>query len=86
MPSILHTIGVDEFITRKEKSKGSNVGTIEIDEILSKNNGGMNWGTIAIYSCAVSCSNREEFIIVQESADGDPKKREMTRADRDDDL
>ena len=38
----------------------------------------MNWGTIAVYSCASSCNtNREEFVIVQESADGDPKKREM---------
>lgn len=82
MPSILHTIGVDMFITRKETPKGTNENAeIEIDKILSKSKGGMNWGTIAVYSCAMSCNNREEFIIVQESADGDPKKREMTRID-----
>jgi len=79
MPSILHVIGVDKFI--KERSAGQNT-YIDIETIFSKSNGGMNWGTIAVYSCASSCNaNMEEFVIVQESADGDPKKREMKPAE-----
>ena len=37
--------------------------------------GGMNWGSIAVYSCPESCNDsREEFIIVQDSLDEGPVK------------
>jgi len=81
MPSILHIIGVDKFTKEISESVGPN-NYIEIEKIFSKSNGGMNWGTIAVYSCSSSCNaNMEEFVIVQESADGDPKKREMKPAE-----
>ena len=77
MPSILHTVNVDKYarnISKVARSKTDN----ELDMILSKNVGGMNWGTIAVYSCSDRGDyEREEFIVVQESADGNPKRREM---------
>ena len=79
MPSILHVLGVDKFIDDSEKeSKHAK----ELDHILSKNSGGMNWGTIAVYSCSLSCElSDEEYVVVQESADGDPQKRELKTAE-----
>jgi len=77
MPSILHILDVDKYAP-KEESQQSLQRDVEIDRILSKNNGGMRWGTIAVYSCAMSCeSSSDEFVVVQESADGDPKKRAL---------
>jgi Programmed cell death protein 2, C-terminal putative domain. len=54
-------------------------GSNEKDEIIGTfSSGGMNWGTIAVYSCSVSCEEfREEYVVVQESVDGDPKRMEM---------
>jgi hypothetical protein len=82
---------------------------VAVNHLLSKNNGGMNWGTIAIYNCSVSCegsrtssdsigtstgmhddgndagdiissgSVKSEFVIVQESADGNPEEREWKK-------
>mmetsp|Transcript_9037 Transcript_9037/g.13432 ORF Transcript_9037/g.13432 Transcript_9037/m.13432 type:complete len:413 (-) Transcript_9037:260-1498(-) len=37
--------------------------------------GGTNFGVVAVYSCANSCdASQEEFVLVQDSADGEPKK------------
>ena len=36
----------------------------------------MNWGAIAVYSCAISCDlSRTEYVVVQESGDGMPKRK-----------
>ena len=78
MPSILHILDVDKFTNDNPSSKSR----MELDQILSKNNGGMNWGTIAVYSCVNSCEiNVDEFVVVQESADGNPQKRELKKVE-----
>ena len=78
MPSILHTVNVDKYARKSLKYTRRSKNGNDLDIILSKNVGGMNWGTIAVYSCSDSCDcEREEFIVVQESADGNPKRREM---------
>ena len=77
MPSVLHILDVDKYAP-KEDSQQSLQRDVEIERILSKNSGGMNWGTIAVYSCAMSCeSSTDEFVVVQEPADGVPKKRAL---------
>ena len=35
---------------------------IAVNHLLSKNNGGMNWGTIAIYNCSVTCEGSRTCI------------------------
>jgi hypothetical protein len=37
--------------------------------------GGMNWGSIAVYTCSEDCSVQEDYVIIQDSADGKPQKR-----------
>jgi hypothetical protein len=64
MPSLLHVLDVDKCF------KNSDAG---IDELMRS--GGMNWGVIAIYTCKASCSNRDDFVIVQDSVDGSPERR-----------
>ena len=65
----------NEGRTRTRTSKMS-----EMSEMMSKSHGGMNWGTIVVYSCAISCeSEHNEFVIIQESADGNPEIREMKK-------
>lgn len=66
LPSVLHILAVDDHTKIKNDEKHS------IEWMLSKSNGGMNWGTITVYSCAKSCNDyREEYVIVQESNDDD---------------
>ena len=55
--------------------------TSEVDESMDLNSiGGMNWGSIAIFSCPNSCDkSREEVCIVQK--DYDTKKSECMAGD-----
>jgi len=70
MPSVLHKLDVDRYSPdMKPNLKKRN----NIEWVMRKDVGGMNWGVIAIYSCELSCEEyREEFVIVQESTDGEP--------------
>ena len=112
MPSILHVLRVDQYQYQNDRNSanganGANTGNkggnrnrmskdVAVNHFLSKNNGGMKWGTIAIYNCSVTCegsrtssgsmhddrndagdiiisgSVKSEFVIIQESADGNP--------------
>lgn len=65
LPSMLHVLDVDSSAS-------------EVDESMDLNSiGGMNWGSIAVYSCPNSCDeNREEICIVQNEDDMDEKKNE----------
>mmetsp|Transcript_1035 Transcript_1035/g.1839 ORF Transcript_1035/g.1839 Transcript_1035/m.1839 type:complete len:592 (-) Transcript_1035:138-1913(-) len=77
MPSILHVLNVDKYATVVGDSGVDTTPktSVEMNELFDKFSGGMNWGTIAVYSCSVSCKEyREEYVVVQESIDGDPKR------------
>lgn len=42
--------------------------------------GGMNWGSIAIYTCSQDCAAAaagEEYVVVQDSLDGKPQKMNL---------
>ena len=70
MPSLLHLLDVDKYY--KDTSKNHKA---DLEHILSKNEGGMNWGVIAVYSCSNSCNQRmEEYVVLQESIDSNPQK------------
>lgn len=68
--------------TEKQKQQQQQGETIEgrkqrdsLEWVMRKDRGGMNWGVVAVYSCAMSCDKfREEFVVLQESTDGEPKK------------
>ena len=78
MPSILHLLDVDSFCKEDNTTASTEVGRLNIEDVLCKNKGGMNWGVIAIYSCSNSCyESTEEFVIVQESADANPVKKKV---------
>lgn len=80
MPSILHVLNVDKYATVVGNSGVDTTPktSVEMNELFDKFSGGMNWGTIAVYSCSVSCKEyREEYVVVQESVDGDPKRVEI---------
>ncbi len=97
MPSILHILNVDQYANKKNINKDCSSSISQstdgrgmkksLDQIMSRTSGGMNWGTIAVYSCVNSCEYRdeegglEEFVVIQESADGNPRKREMKRVE-----
>ena len=73
MPSALHKLDVD-----RSKLGGGICKRSNIEVALGKEGGGMNWGAIAVYSCAMSCDlSRTEFVVVQESGDGVPKRKAM---------
>ena len=71
MPSALHTLDVDRYKLADLTCKKGN-----IEVAMGKEEGGMNWGAIAVYSCAISCDlSRTEYVVVQESGDGMPKRK-----------
>jgi len=78
MPSLLNVLDVDKYSyidTHNNSSK------LTIEQVLSKNEGGMNWGVLAVYSCSDSCNQSiEEFVIIQDSVDVIPKKMALNRA------
>jgi hypothetical protein len=82
MPSVLHVLEVDKYsnLVNNERSNSN-----DLEFTLSKDHGGMNWGCIAVYSCAESCDrSHEEFVVVQESADGIPQRRQPVLVDMED--
>ncbi len=84
MPSILHTLDVDRYSRQHAQDSKSNQEK-RIDCVMRKDFGGMNWGTIAVFSCARSCeSYRDEYVIIQESVDATPKLREQKKPPIDD--
>lgn len=61
LPCLLHVLDVDSVNSNCNNDK-------DITDLTSM--GGMNWGSIAVYSCPDSCDeSREEFLIVQESGE-----------------
>jgi pre-rRNA-processing protein TSR4 len=64
LPSILHTLEVEKYSGAATKPAG-------ISDLMAD---GMNWGSVAVYSCPNACAaSQEEYLVVQESADGQPE-------------
>ena len=72
MPSLLHVLRVDKLAMSQFQPQN-------LDQIMNFENGGQNWGTMAVYTCPMNCKvSSEEFVIVQASVDGTPEKRQQT--------
>jgi len=86
LPSVLFALNVD--VHAKAHPHSSSPGTSRHTSASSSegvsierkmNNGGMDWGALAVYSCPDSCDlSREEFVVAQSSVDGTPTRREFT--------
>ena len=72
MPNLLGVLDVDKHARSNNKKSTSH---LSIDELMSREHGGMNWGALAIYTCKQNCDDsREDYVIVQDSVDGNPEK------------
>jgi hypothetical protein len=61
LSSLLHVLEVDKHApTEAGTSAASGLGA-------AYEQGGMNWGNIAIYSCPNVCAAEQEFVVVQDS-------------------
>jgi len=79
MPNLLGVLDVDKHARSKDNKSSFH---LKIDELMSRECGGMNWGALAIYTCKNNCDeNRDNFVIVQDSVDGNPEKRAGVRDD-----
>jgi pre-rRNA-processing protein TSR4 len=71
LPSLLHVLDVDSVNSNNDDD---NDNIMDLSSI-----GGMNWGSIAVYSCPESCDeSREEFLIVQESGEDVETKQQKS--------
>lgn len=62
LPSLLHVLKVDEY--------APDVGNMEDARSAVWQQGGMNWGNIAIYTCSEGCGSEQGgFAVVQQSVD-----------------
>ncbi len=89
MPSLLHLLGVDFHCsdTKHSTKRNPKTNAIDVEEIMNKDSGGMNWGVIAVYSCPDSCiHSREEFVVIQESVDANPQKVLLQNVESDGEL
>ena len=84
LPSILFVLDVDAYAQAMQGNNGGRMAaSVALNEVEKKmndkfDNGGMDWGALAIYSCPESCDmNREEYVVVQKSVDGTPEMREF---------
>ena len=56
MPSLLHVLEVDKHATQNQDNPS------DLDAIMSADYGGMNWGTIAVYTCPKTDCCTEDFL------------------------
>jgi hypothetical protein len=85
LPSLLHVLDVDGHATAVGAS-GKEDKNDDDDVLDIINNGGMSWGSIAVYSCPLSCNDsREEFVVVLEAVDDAPTRKDAENRDDNDD-
>lgn len=81
LPSLLHVLDVDGHAAAVG-ARGKEDGDDDNDVMDLINSGGMNWGSIAVYSCPLSCDDsREEFVIVQEAVGDAPTRKVAEKGD-----
>ena len=86
MPSMLHVLEVDKHATATTNHEGSDDRATNLEDIMSADYGGMNWGVVAVYTCPNGsgdggCSSKEEILVVQASVDATPQKRSVAPSD-----
>jgi Programmed cell death protein 2, C-terminal putative domain len=77
LPSLLHVLEVDKHASTSNSSDSPLLRS-------AYDNGGMDWGNIAIYSCPnAACKSTEEYCVVQDSVDERPtdQQRVMGQGD-----
>ena len=85
LPSLLHVLEVDKHTAGSSRSHGASNQESGLD--FAYQQGGMDWGNIAVYTCpnsACCCqSSKEEYCVVQDSIDERPTgpKRQMPQGD-----
>ena len=73
---MLDVNGYATVVGGREKKDNDN-GVIDLI-----NSGRMNWGSIAVYSCLLSCNdNQEEFVIVQKAVGDAPMRKNVEKGD-----
>ena len=73
---MLDVNGYATVVGGREKKDNDN-GVIDLI-----NSGRMNWGSIAVYSCLLSCNdNQEEFVIVQKAVGNAPMRKNVEKGD-----
>lgn len=69
LPSLLHILQVDQFSPAGSVAQEGGTG---IGDLLSK---GMNWGSVAVYTCPnASCNSHEGSLVIQASVDENPEQ------------
>lgn len=87
MPSLLHVLEVDKYALQQQHDDDDGNNKDTLDDIMSADYGGMNWGVIAVYTCprcsssTTSGNPREDFLVVQASVDEAPCKRVVAPVD-----
>jgi hypothetical protein len=69
LPSLLHVLQVDKFIIDTCETAVRNWSD-------SYENGGMDWGNIAFYTCSARCARDHGYCVVQDSVDGSPSMQQ----------
>lgn len=67
LPSVLHVLNVDKYAQQFRNAFSS------LNDWYSV--GGMDFGSIAVYSCSnpTTCTSWEEFVVIQDTAEDQPK-------------
>eukprot|EP00977_Amphora_coffeiformis_P021079 scaffold8817_cov124-Amphora_coffeaeformis.AAC.2 len=67
LPSVLHVLNVDKFV------KQSGAASSQLNEWYCS--GGMDFGSIAIYTCSRpdTCTSSQEFVVIQDTPEDQPK-------------
>jgi len=77
MPSTLHILDVDNHCSIQTPKNNHTIPDNQFELMMNRNQGGMNWGCIAAYSCAASCDEyRDEFLVIQNSLDEAPQRKD----------
>ena len=75
VPSLLHILEVDKFaLDSSYCTSGSNGSKQKQGLGAAFEEGGMNWGNIAIFSCPQACASEQEYVLIQKSIDGQPSQ------------
>jgi hypothetical protein len=77
LPSLLHVLEVDKHAPKQVGSTSTAASGLGA----AYEQGGMNWGNIAIYSCPNVCAAEQEFVVVQDSDERPSQPRQAYEDD-----